>query len=63
MPKTPKEMERILLADGWYKDSQVGSHRHYKHPTKPGKVTIPFHSKDLGKGIEHAILKKAQIIK
>ena len=22
MPLTPKEMERILLADGWYKDSQ-----------------------------------------
>ncbi len=61
MPKTPKEMERILFADGWYYDSQSGSHRHYKHPTKPGKITIPFHSKDLKKGTECDILKKAHI--
>ena len=61
MPKTPKEMERILFADGWYYDSQKGSHRHYEHPTKPGKITIPFHSKTLGKGIEQKILKEAQL--
>ena len=61
MPLTPKEMERILLADGWYNDSQKGSHPHYKHPTKPGKVTIPFHTKDLNAKTEHEILKQAQI--
>ena len=61
MPKTPKEMERIILADGWFEVAQRGSHRHYKHPTKEGKVTIPFHSKDLDKKTEHRILKFAQI--
>lgn len=63
MPKTPKEMERIILADGWYEVAQRGSHRHYEHPTKKGKVTIPFHSKDLSKKTEHRILKFAQIQK
>lgn len=63
MPKTPKEMERIIMADGWYEVNQNGSHRHYKHPTKPGKVTIPFHSRDLAKGTENKILKFAQIQK
>jgi len=63
MPKTPKEMERILFADGWYRDSQNGSHRHYHHPTKPGKVTIPFHSKDLTRKMEHSILTQARIKK
>ena len=63
MPKTPKEMERILLADGWYEVGQTGSHRHYKHPTKKGKVTIPFHAKDLTKGTENSIYKLAQIKK
>jgi len=63
MPKTPKEMERIILADGWYEVEQRGSHRHYKHPTKKGKVTIPFHAKDLNKKTEHRILKFAQIQK
>lgn len=56
MPKTAKELERILFADGWVYKSQSGSHKHYIHPTKPGKVTIPFHKKDIAKGTEHKIL-------
>lgn len=52
MPKKPKELERIILEDGWVFKMQTGSHRHYTHPTKPGKVTIPFHCKDIPKGTE-----------
>ena len=59
MPKKPKEMERIILADGWIYKNQVGSHRHYTHPTKPGKVTIPFHNKDLTKKTENLIKHQA----
>ena len=40
MPKKPKELERIILEDGWVFKMQTGSHRHYTHPTKPGKVKI-----------------------
>lgn len=57
--KKPREIEKILLADGWIFKSQEGSHRHYSHPTKPGKVTIPFHCKDIPKGTENSILKQA----
>jgi predicted RNA binding protein YcfA (HicA-like mRNA interferase family) len=28
-------------------------------PKKPGKVTIPFHAKDIPKGTENSILKQA----
>lgn len=59
MPKKPREMEKIILADGWMLKSQEGSHRHYVHPIKPGKVTIPFHCKDIPKGTEISILKQA----
>lgn len=59
MPKKPKEMERIILADGWIYKNQVGSHRHYIHPVKPGKVTIPFHNKDLPKKTENLIKYQA----
>ncbi len=59
MPKKAIEMEKIILADGWLFKNQVGSHRHYIHPTKPGKVTIPFHGKDIPKGTENSILKQA----
>ena len=61
MPKRPIDMEREILKDGWTFDSQTGAHRHYKHPTKPGKVTIPFHSKDLTKATENSIRKQAGI--
>lgn len=59
MPKKPKEMEKIILADGWILKSQTGSHRQYIHPSKPGKVTIPFHGGDILKGTENSILKQA----
>jgi predicted RNA binding protein YcfA (HicA-like mRNA interferase family) len=32
-----KELER----DGWRLDRMRGSHRQYKHSTKPGLVTVP----------------------
>jgi predicted RNA binding protein YcfA (HicA-like mRNA interferase family) len=59
MPKRPKEMEKEILADGWIFKNQEGSHRHYVHPTKPGKVTIPFHSRELTKIVEKSIRKQA----
>ena len=59
MPKKPIEMEREVMADGWLLKSQVGSHRQYIHPTKPGKVTIPFHAKELTKAVENSIRKQA----
>ena len=30
----------MLYEDGWFLNSQEGSHRQFKHPTKKGKVTI-----------------------
>ncbi len=54
MPLEPREMEKLILADGWIFKGQEGSHRSYIHPTKPGKVTIPFHqSKDLTKKLKN----------
>lgn len=40
MPRTVREMMKLVEADGWCQVSQVGSHRQYKHPVKPGRVTI-----------------------
>ena len=59
MPMTSKDMEKLILADGWIFVKQKGSHRQYVHPVKNGKVTIPFHFKDLPKGAELSILKQA----
>lgn len=62
---TPKKIESIIKADGWYFTGADGSHRHYKHPKKLGKVTIPFHTKpkDLKRKTLLKILKQAQLDK
>lgn len=59
MPIKPKDMEKLILADGWVFKNQEGSHRNYTHPIKPGKVTIPGHGKDLPKGTENSIKRQA----
>lgn len=42
-----REVEKIILADGWRFKNAKGSHFFYDHPQKPGKVTIPNHHGDL----------------
>jgi predicted RNA binding protein YcfA (HicA-like mRNA interferase family) len=50
----------MVEADGWRFFDSDGSHYHYKHPIKKGKVTIPFHSgRDLRKETMHSIMKQA----
>ena len=36
-----KHLIRFIREDGWYLDRIRGSHRHFKHPIKPGIVTVP----------------------
>jgi predicted RNA binding protein YcfA (HicA-like mRNA interferase family) len=38
-----RDIIKLVEADGWRRVKQVGSHRQYKHPAKPGKVTIAGH--------------------
>ena len=58
---TPREAEKLILSDGWQLQEIQGSHHQYPHLTKPGKVTIPFHTKpkDLSKRTLNSILKQA----
>ena len=58
---TFREIERIVKNDGWFLDAIEGAHYHYKHKTKPGKVTIPFHGGDIPKRVIHSILKQADL--
>ena len=43
---TIREILKVLRKDGWYTTNQEGSHISLKHPTKPGKVTVPNHNGD-----------------
>jgi predicted RNA binding protein YcfA (HicA-like mRNA interferase family) len=56
-----REVEKIILNDGWYQVGQKGSHHQYRHPTKKGKVTIPEHSGDINNDTVKSILRQAGI--
>jgi len=56
---TPEVVIRALGRAGFFLDHSTGSHRFYRHPDRPGIVTVPFHRKDLKRGTLLAILKQA----
>jgi predicted RNA binding protein YcfA (HicA-like mRNA interferase family) len=57
-------MITILEMDGWFLQAIRGSHRQYKHPVKPGRVTVPGKPKDdLAPGTLASIFKQASITK
>ena len=56
-----READRMLKDDGWYVSDISGSHYQYKHPTKPGKVTVPNHNGDLKQGTLNSIYKQAEL--
>ncbi len=50
----------LLERDGWALVATRGSHRQYKHPLKPGRVTVAGKpSDDLAPGTLNSILKQA----
>lgn len=59
MPLTPKEMIKLLKKNGFIVVSQNGSHVKLMNPGTGRTVIVPYHSKDLKKGLEQAILKQA----
>lgn len=54
-----REVEKQIIADGWYHVKQKGSHHQYRHPTKPGKVTIPEHPGDIHIDTVKSIFRQA----
>ena len=42
-----REVIQALKADGWDVVNIVGSHHQFKHPTKPGRVTVKHPDKDI----------------
>lgn len=55
-----KDVIKMIEADDWQQIRMRGSHRQFKHATKPGLVTISGkHSSDLAPGTLNSILKQA----
>jgi predicted RNA binding protein YcfA (HicA-like mRNA interferase family) len=57
-----REVIKMIEKDGWYQVSTRGSHRQYKHPEKPGRVTIAGHpGHDLAPGTLNSVLEQARL--
>jgi predicted RNA binding protein YcfA (HicA-like mRNA interferase family) len=57
-----RDVIKLIESGGWFLVATKGSHRQYKHPVKPGRVTIagkPSH--DLASGTLNSVLKQAKI--
>ena len=48
-----------LRKDGWYEVARKGSHVQFKHPDKPGRVTVPHPKRDIPIGTLKRIEKQA----
>jgi predicted RNA binding protein YcfA (HicA-like mRNA interferase family) len=55
-----RDVIRLIEDDEWFLVATRGSHRQYKHATKPGRVTIAGKpSDDVAPGTLNSVLKQA----
>ncbi|HQX85568.1 MAG TPA: type II toxin-antitoxin system HicA family toxin [Aestuariivirga sp.] len=55
-----REVISMIEGNGWRLVATRGSHRQYKHPEKPGRVTIAGKmSDDMAPGTFNSIMKQA----
>jgi predicted RNA binding protein YcfA (HicA-like mRNA interferase family) len=53
-----RDIIKLIEADGWRIVATRGSHRQYKHPEKPGRVTMAGHpTDDLAPGTLNSMMK------
>ena len=57
-----REVIRLLESDGWRLVVTEGSHGQFKHPRKPGRVTVSGHpGDDMPKGTLASVMRQAGI--
>lgn len=56
-----REILRLLHKDGWYEVACDGGHHQFKHPTKPGRVTLTHPRKSIPLGTLKSISRQSGI--
>lgn len=59
MDRSSRAVIKKLEAAGWVLVNAVGSHKQFKHPTMPGRVTVPHPVKDLKIGTLKSIERQS----
>ena len=55
------EVIKRIEKDGWFEVRQKGSHKQFRHPTKPGTVTVPHPKSEMAKGTLRSIEKQSGV--
>ena len=54
-----RELIRMLKNDGWTLVATEGDHWQFKHPGKPGRVTVPHPRKDIDVKLLRSVYRQA----
>jgi predicted RNA binding protein YcfA (HicA-like mRNA interferase family) len=54
-----REVVKALKDDGWREVARKSSHVQFKHPEKPGRVTVPHPTRDIPVGTLRSIEKQS----
>jgi predicted RNA binding protein YcfA (HicA-like mRNA interferase family) len=56
-----REVIKALEDDGWREVARKGSHVQFRHPKKPGRVTVPHPARDIPVGTLRSIEKQSAL--
>jgi predicted RNA binding protein YcfA (HicA-like mRNA interferase family) len=56
-----RDIIRKIEQAGWVHVGTTGSHHQFKHPTKPGRVTVPHPVKDVKIGTRMSIERQSGV--
>lgn len=56
-----REIIRLLKDAGWREVRVTGSHHHFRHPSRPGTVTVPHPVKDMPRGTLGSIERQSGV--
>jgi predicted RNA binding protein YcfA (HicA-like mRNA interferase family) len=56
-----RDVISALRREGWRLVAQKGSHQQFKHPSKPGRVTVPHPRRDIPLGTLKSIERQAGV--
>jgi predicted RNA binding protein YcfA (HicA-like mRNA interferase family) len=56
-----REVITALEASGWVEVARRGSHVQFKHPERPGRVTVPHPRRDIPIGTLRSIEKQSGV--
>jgi predicted RNA binding protein YcfA (HicA-like mRNA interferase family) len=58
-----RQIISALEVEGWYEVAQKGSHKQFRHPTRPRKTTVPVHgSKDVPVPVLKSVEKQSGVV-